>query len=132
MESHVLRACKDWLQIQQNLGKLWFMRVNSGTVYPTNRDGSTRHLALAPEGTGDLLVIWGEVAQVIDPTIEGDSEEIQPHILWVETKHKGKQSQAQKDFEAQVREQGCDYLIVTDVDQLINRLTPIVGPRRGE
>jgi hypothetical protein len=43
-------------------------------------------------------------------------------VLWVETKHKGKQSEAQKDFEFKVRARGCDYLIVTDVDQLQKKL----------
>lgn len=110
-ESHVLRACRDYLDWGMNQGKWWYMRVNSGTVYPSNRDGSTRVVKLAPEGTADLLVI--QAAQFATITRWDCSS-----VLWIETKHKRKQTESQKAFEAQVRAQGCDYRIVTDVDQL--------------
>ena len=117
-ESHVLRAVLEYLQWGQNQGKWFYMRCNSGVVFPTNRDSSTRRVKLAPEGTADVLVIrylrigpdaLGKVYPLVD-------------ILWIETKHKGKQSEAQKAFETQVRAQGCDYIVVRDVDELRERL----------
>lgn len=124
-ESHVLRAVIEYLEWGRNQHRWWFMRVNSGTVFVPNSDGSKRRIQLAPTGTADVLVIRSAAKPTRgDTTDYGGWPVASPwtRVIWIETKHKGKQTESQKAFQCEVESQGCEYLICTDVDQVRERL----------
>lgn len=99
-ESSVLKACLDYLAAVH----IWRTRMNTGAMQVGNR-----FVRFGKNGTADILATpWKEGRQ---------------RILWVEAKAlKGKQSEAQKDFQAEVETAGHDYVLVRDLDDLIGWL----------
>ena len=100
-ESDILRGCQELLGYLRNQGKLFYCRMNSGMALMGS--GKKKYaVKLSPEGTADILIIMGG------------------KVTWIETKdEKGVQSEAQKLFEQEVKEQGCSYYIVRSLDEMI-------------
>ena len=118
-ESALLRSVLDWLQYQENPGKLMFLRLNSGTMFPsyTNKQGQTKsyRVSLCPEGTADVLVIRYEGCSMEGCRIVD--------IIFLETKSKnGKLSEAQEAFKLKAEAQGAEYMVIRNVEQVIERL----------
>lgn len=117
--SEILRTLLERLQFAQNQGKLWYTRLNSGTIYATYTKKSTgetkgRAIKLCKKGTADVIVIQrtGYVTNRRRASL----------VTFLETKLKnGKLSDAQLAFKAMVEEQGALYLTVKE-------LTDATGP----
>jgi len=124
-ESHVLRACLDYLQLRANQGHLFFLRLNSGKMFPsyTNKAGQTKQyrVQLCPEGTADIVVILGWTQECAAYPY-GRETERHCEVWFIETKGKGKQSPEQADFQRKVEAQGCRYLLVRDVQELMEEM----------
>lgn len=110
-ESGVLRACLDLLVAE----KIWHRRWNTGAV----KTGK-RFFRFGEPGDGDILALprslrvpgseLGTWARWIDGA---------PAVLWIECKSdSGKQTDEQKQFQAEVEAQGHIYLLVRDVATL--------------
>lgn len=112
-ESNTLKACRDYLQFQQNLGKLMYLRLNSGSLFPVNsKTGKSYRVDLCPVGTTDLVIVRN------NPLYFGF-----PEIIWPETKStNGKLSKEQEAFREMVIAHGGKHLIVKDADELIKAL----------
>ena len=109
-ESGVLNACLGLLAAE----RIWHERRNNVPVMVPKKGGGMRPVKVAQNGTGDIF------ATPVLNCIEGGlryEHEIVP--LWVECKSdSGKQSQAQKDFEKQVKAAGHQYIVVRSSDEL--------------
>jgi len=109
-EAQVKQAVEEYLQYQQNLGKLFYLRLNSGDAF-INRGGKSYKIQLCPKGTADLMVI--QISQDY-PT---------PIITFVELKSsKGKQSPEQVEFAMQIVKFNCGYIVVRSVEELMEWL----------
>jgi len=111
-ESDILRGCQELLDYLRNQGKLFYCRMNSGMALMGS--GKKKYaVKLSPEGTADLLIIRWWYPQ-------GAPNKGETIVTWIETKdEKGVQSEAQKLFEQEVKEQGCQYYIVRSLDEMI-------------
>ena len=97
-EGEISRACLDLLAAE----RIWFRRWNSGAVQT-----GKRFFRFGKAGDADIVAIPN------NPLI----------ILWIETKTRtGKQSPAQKQFQQEVEAEGHTYLLVRDVQTLIDFL----------
>ena len=109
LESDVMRAVVDLL----NAERIWWMRMNTGAFpleYETS-SGARRHrfFRVGKPGTADILCT---------PQLYGF-----PGILWIECKaSRGKQSDAQRRFEAEVVSHGHFYLLCRGSDDLLDFL----------
>ena len=115
-EGQLKRAVEDYLTIKQNQGKLMFRRLNSGGAYLPNGKGGFYKIQLCEKGTADYEVqYWGH------QIFEG-RHYILPFTAFLELKSPtGKQSKEQKEFQKLVESFGCEYLIVRDVETLIEK-----------
>ena len=105
-ESAVKKGVEDYLQFQMNLGRLWYCRLNAGTIVIPNKDGINRLFKGVEKGTADLLAILSN-----------------GRAVFIECKStKGIQSPIQKEFEGMITELNCRYMVVRDVDELIELL----------
>ena len=108
-ESELKQACEDYLQIQQNAGKLLYLRLNSGNLVVTNPDGSyRRRIRGCPKGTSDYIVI-----EAYDP----DKPSCLVYFLELKSS-KGKTTEAQDKFAELVREQGAEYFVIRSIERL--------------
>jgi len=99
-EGSLKSMVEDWLQIQENAGKLKHLRLNAGDFIEV-RGNSRRRVRGCPPGTADLEVI------------------ISGRTIFLELKSsKGKQTKEQKEFEHDVKAQGCEYHIVRSFENL--------------
>ena len=114
-EADILRTITDYLQIGMNQHKWWYTRLNSGSFF-VGSEGSGRMIKGAGKGTADILVIKHDACV----------QNIWHHrVLFLEVKsEKGKQSEAQREFEAQIKEQGASYFVVRSVDE-VEKLLPM-------
>lgn len=91
-------------------GKLWFERLNSGSILALQGE-SKRRIRLCREGTSDFVVI--------QPDMRGRG----CFVTFLELKNlKGKQSEAQREFQAVVGAQGCEYVIIKSIDDVMEIL----------
>ncbi len=114
-EADILRDCLEYLHYQRNMEKLFYMRVNSGMAFFGG--GKKKYaIKLAPEGTADILIIRWWYPQ-------GAPNKGETDVIWIEIKDAtGKQSEAQKTFEDEVKAQGCEYYVVRSLDDLIEEV----------
>lgn len=105
-EGYVSSALRDLFLVE----RIYAMRVNSGTLLLDNRDGSKRAVRLAKKGTADWLAF-----------IPFGNGSFLP--LWAETKAplKGLSSD-QEEFRDDVESRGHAYLIVHDIDIVVDWL----------
>ena len=109
-EGEIKRACLEYLQLLQNQGKLWHTRLNAGEF----QTQSGRWAKGCPLGTADAIVIREIASASPDDCL--DSTE----VLFVEFKSEtGKQSPEQVAFQARVEAQGCRYVIIRSVEELM-------------
>ena len=106
-EKQIQKSCIEYLQYLENLGKLMFLRLNSGNMFMSS--GSKRYkIKLCKEGTADLMLIIKGVP------------------IFVELKTiSGKQSSHQIDFEKLAHKNGVKYCLIRSVDaftELVNLL----------
>lgn len=100
-ESDVLRACLDALALLRVLA----FRVNSGVFRVQDR-----FIRVGVVGMADIVSFPRNT------------------VLWIEVKApKGKQSQFQKSFEAQVRSHGHHYLLARDAQDVIREIAALEG-----
>lgn len=110
-ESGVLRACLDLLTVE----RIWHERRNTVPVLVDNGRGGKRPIKVGRNGTGDIMATpqawtdaWGVPVRVRSIA-----------ILWIECKSdSGRQTEDQKNFQAEVEAAGHSYLLVRDVEQL--------------
>lgn len=96
LERHTQRACLDLLAAEG----IWFRRHNTGAV-----KAGTRFFRFGKVGDGDVFF-----------TIDG-------RLHWLELKSdSGKQTAEQKVFQSEVEAQGHIYLLIRDVEELIEWL----------
>lgn len=126
-ESALKKAVTDLLDAEH----IWWMRTNAGVI-TGETNGKRWAVHMARKGLADIMALpkvparcprcrcahgcncedgkitrWESIVRV-------------PMPLWIETKVRpGKQSQAQRDFQAEVEAQGHTYLLVYDVQQVI-------------
>lgn len=116
-ESGVLRACLDLLAAE----RIWHCRMNTGAV----KDGG-RFFRFGRKGMADILVSPklcthlsddGYADAGLNKCCTGAVK--LPAFIWIECKSdKGKQTDAQKEFQKEVEAQGHTYLLIRDVSEL--------------
>ena len=108
-EGAVMRAVLDWLAAKH----IFAIRLNSGTQIGTHQ-GKKWAIHMAAPGTADIVAFpqyqgncgCGTLHRQITPT-------------FIECKApKGKQSELQKSFQAQVEAIGCKYILAFSLDDL--------------
>ena len=110
-ESELKSTVDDYLQYQQNLGKLWFTRLNCGTAY-VKKGNKYYAIQLCNEGTADFLVI-----KKTEPKLGIDVNFSEAFFFELKSAQ-GKQTTYQKNFEEQVQEQGCKYFVLRNMEEL--------------
>lgn len=111
LETDVKRAVDEYLTILRNQGKLWFERLNSGSLLAKKGDRVYR-VQLCEEGTADFEVSYWAYPK-------GAPNKGEVIVWWLECKaSNGKQSQEQKAFQKIVELQHHNYMIVRSVDDI--------------
>jgi hypothetical protein len=109
-ESDLKRTCEGFLGALQNMGRLMYLRLNSGSMLVEYKEkanesfykrGKQRMIRMCPPGTSDNLVILQKPTRNIFVEYKGDG---------------GKQSEVQLRFEKMVMGQGHEYWLVSDFD----------------
>lgn len=112
----VMAACLTLLTIH----RIWHRRMNSGAIRLTNETtGKTRMFRANKKGTADILCTPQSLHIPTNTLwLEGS-----PVLLWIECKSStGKRTPEQIEFEKEVTAAGHEYLVVNDVQQLIDWL----------
>lgn len=101
-EKHILRFIKQHLQYMENLGKLFYIRINSGTIFIRGKK-RYRKIEMAKIGTPDLVVFFNN-----------------GKVIFIETKSRyGKQTKKQKEFEEKIKKIGYTYFLCNDTDKYL-------------
>lgn len=96
--------------------KIFAIRLNSGAMM-SNYKGKTYRTTLCAPGTADILALPKETRGVDDHGSWCSLTAIVP--IWLEVKtDKGKQSEIQKSFQAQVEAEGHRYAIVRSIEDV--------------
>lgn len=108
-EADLKKAVEDYLKILEKQGKLWYERLQAGNLLATYDGKGYRRIRLCRKGTADYIVI--------------QSMTLKPKGCWVtflELKApKGKQSEAQREFQRTVEALGAEYILVRSSNELI-------------
>lgn len=118
-EGELQRLVLDWLAAEHILS----FRMNSGTL----RNGVGRPVTFGTPGMADVLAFpWKKTNRelyVRSGFLNIELEEIVP--TWIELKApKGKQTEMQKSFQAQVETAGHHYLLIRSLEELKAALRP--------
>lgn len=108
-EAQVKKAVEQYLAYQQNMGKLLYLRLQSGSLL-VNYGPVTHKVNMCGKGTADYVVFqkWG-----------CDCGAANSIVTFLEIKSStGRQSLDQKVFEIQAHGQNCRYFVVRDANQL--------------
>lgn len=99
-EQAIQKSILDYLAVL----KVWYRRMNSG-VMAGEYKGKRSFVRFGTPGMADILAA---------PLIQG-----RPEFLWIEVKApKGKQSEAQAEFQKEVEGGGHSYLIAKSIDDV--------------
>jgi hypothetical protein len=102
-EGYVLDAVLDLLSVE----RIWHRRMNTGAhVVAATETTKRRFIKFGSKGMADVLATPFLFSR-------------KPVILWIETKWKSKQREAQKEFQAEVEEAGHYYLLARSTDDVI-------------
>ena len=118
-EGDLKSVVQDYLQVQQNQGKLIFLQLFSGNLIFTNSDDSyRRRVRGCAAGTADYIVTRSA----------GDSPAcIQRLVDFIELKSaRGRQTPEQKEFQRLVEAQGCGYHIIKSLEEL-QKIIPLTS-----
>jgi len=107
LEAEIKKACQDYLDIQENLGKLYYIRNNSFSGQILRGNGTKGFIRNNKKGSADVIVFLKNARTV-----------------WVEFKRpkNSKQSPDQVDFENKITKLGFKYYVVRSLDELIDAL----------
>jgi len=101
-ESEVLAGFEEYLGYLENVGKLMYLRLNSGMAFVG--DKKKYAVRLCPTGTADILVVTRPHG----------------HCIFIEAKDEdGVQSDKQKEFEQKVKAVGAEYYVCRTLDELM-------------
>ena len=114
LEKDLQRAVADYLRYQQNLGNLWFTRLNSGSAF-VKRGSKYHKIQLCDKGTADYEVIRRDIAWAYPTHVGVEVSQVTFLELKSDT---GKQSKEQKDFQYVVEKLGCEYYIIRSIEEL--------------
>lgn len=133
-ESYVVQAVKDLLDAE----RIWYMRCNAGVQVIRGENGRKRVIRGHEAGTADLLAILSEdycpgcgarPARPLGPgsyksACCGRTTDTAFVPVWLECKRPkgGVQSEAQREFQRRVEQEGHVYLLVSDVRQVMEFL----------
>ena len=105
-EGDLKKIVNDYLQYQQNQGKLWFTRLNCGSAF-VKKGGRSYAIELSEEGTADFIVIKRNC--LLEYT----------DVLFIELKSAtGRSSPAQQAFKVIVENQGARYETIRSFEEL--------------
>jgi len=115
-EIQIQKAIKDYLQILENQGKLIFLRNQAGG-YAT-KEG--HYIKMGKKGSPDLLVWYKtDTTYYKGGSVQSWNKYLKSIALEVKAE-KGKQSQAQKEWQEKFEKLGGEYYIVRSVDEVID------------
>ncbi len=97
-ESEIQKACLQYLQLMENLGKCYFVRTSSGAV----KTDTGRYFRTGKKGSPDIICCYK--GQFIGLEIKSE---------------KGRQSPEQKEAEAIINNSGGKYCLIRSLDELI-------------
>lgn len=97
--------------------KIWWMRCNTGAMQ-AEHNGKRRFLRFGKPGMADIQAISKfDFQHTVGPNTYWAT---MPRVIWLEIKSPtGKQSAAQKEFQAEVEAEGHTYLLVRDINEVI-------------
>ena len=101
-EAELKRTVEDYLQIQMNMGKLYFDRLNSGDFIEV-RGKTRRRIKGCRKGTADFFVL--------------KVDRVMPIFLELKGEH-GVVSEEQKEFAKQAIKHGADWFCIRGTDDL--------------
>jgi len=110
-ESDIKTAVVDYLDYHQNMGELIYLRLNAGDFIEV-RGETRRRIKGAPKGCADFVVIrkWYPV---------GAPNKAETLVTFFELKStKGKTTKEQDEFAKLVRDIGCSYFVVRNLEKL--------------
>ena len=116
-EADIVRAVGDYLQVQRNLGKLMYVRNNTGAIPIPAGKNKRRYIRFGDKGSPDFLV-W-------KPYDNKKESGYIPMNKWmrgiaIEAKSEtGKQSADQLKWQADFERLGGEYYIVKSLDDLM-------------
>ena len=103
-ESQIVTAICNYLQMLENMNKLYFIRNNTGAFAVQPVGGNRRFMRFGKSGSSDIIIYLPE-----------------GRTVFVEVKREGgKQNQNQHLFEAKIKLLGFEYYVVTDIDEVKN------------
>lgn len=109
-EADLKLTVRDYLDVLMKQGKLWYDRLNSGTLI-IGEGKSRRCVKMCREGTADFEVIQGVI-------LKGEYR-LWPQITFIETKCKdGKQRPDQVEFQRVVEAQGARYVLARTLEDV--------------
>ena len=107
---------KDYLQIQRNQKKLIYIRNNSGAIPIEDGKNKRRYIRFGDKDSPDFLV-WIPGVKTAWPTVVGVNI---LRSIAIETKSDiGKQSEGQKEWQADFEAIGGEYYVVRDYESLV-------------
>ncbi len=110
-EAQTQRAILEYLAAR----RIWHTRQNSGAI----RDITGRPVRFGRAGMADILAFPKLPKKDLTKAGKGQTYYI-PSTVWLEVKSPvGKQSPAQKEFQAEVEAEGHVYLVVRSIDQVV-------------
>jgi len=119
-EADVKKGVEDYLTIQQNLGNLMYLRLNSGELIALAGE-TRRRIKLCSPGTYDFVIFQPTNHTLYYQTaLVGGCEPVKAcRVTFIETKSsKGKTTEAQDRFAEEARKMNCRCFVVRDADQL--------------
>lgn len=122
-EADLKYGVEEYLQIGKNKGRWLFFRLNSGEFFIGEGERKRRIIG-TPKGTADFEVIMRIEGAMLCRTI------------FLETKSTdGKQRAEQVEFERSARDQGAEYYVIRDLNELFELLPimkVIIAPGIGQ
>lgn len=114
-EADVLKAVTDYLAAK----RIWFERRNTG-AFKGEHNGRRRFVRFSRPGTADVMALIGYCSKCgFRAPCPNPGDQILHAIYWLECKAPtGRQSEAQKEFEREVTEQGMKYAIIRSIEDL--------------
>lgn len=114
LEKHIQSAIEEFLQLQENLGRLVYQKNNTGAVRINRPGAKSSFMRFGKKGSPDFLV-WRKSDEFFD----GDYLE----TLFIEVKTDvGTLSEGQQEFKSMVEKLGGHYYVVRSFDDVKNLL----------
>ena len=115
-EADLIRAIGDYLQVQRNLGKLMYIRNNTGAIPIPAGEHKRRFVRFGDKGSPDFLV-WKPSVIIAFPTVVG--VDVLRAIALEAKSETGRQSKDQLKWQADFERIGGEYYIVRSIDRVM-------------